>query len=103
MECRNEIETHCVCIVVQNSKSYLSYIDISIGQKVAGFGTGLGRLDVMTQNPSNAIIVMGHTGGIEHTKPLKHVATASVSFRSVLMRDMCDDMYRHCDDVVTEC
>ena len=35
-----------------------------MGQKVAGFPTGLGRLDVMCQNPSNAIIHLGHTGGM---------------------------------------
>ena len=44
-------------------KGYLSYIDVSIGQKVAGFLTGLGRLDVMCQNPKNAIIHLGHAGG----------------------------------------
>lgn len=101
------VGTRLKCVVyvfvVQNSKSYLSYIDISIGQKVAGFGTGLGRLDVMTQNPSNAIIVMGHTGGIEHTKLVTLVTTAFAMFHIVLMRAMCDDTYRHCDDVVTEC
>ncbi|KAL3871801.1 hypothetical protein ACJMK2_039773 [Sinanodonta woodiana] len=46
-----------------NSKGYLSYIDVSVGKKVAGISTGLGRLDVMCQNPNNAIICMGHPGG----------------------------------------
>merc|ERR1712050_110119 len=46
-----------------NAKGYLCYIDVSIGQKVAGISTGYGRLDVMTQNPSNAVICMGHAGG----------------------------------------
>ena len=36
---------------------------MSIGQKVAGFPTGLGRLDVMCQNPHNAILHLGHSGG----------------------------------------
>ncbi|XP_013394449.1 WD repeat-containing protein 46-like isoform X2 [Lingula anatina] len=46
-----------------NAKGYLSYLDVSIGQKVAGFQTHLGRLDVMCQNPHNAIIHLGHAGG----------------------------------------
>lgn len=45
-------------------KSYLSYLDISVGQKVAGFPTGLGKIDVMCQNPRNAIIHLGHSKGI---------------------------------------
>lgn len=44
-------------------KGYLSYLDVSVGQKVAGFQTGMGRLDVMCQNPSNAIICLGHSRG----------------------------------------
>ncbi|XP_052220882.1 WD repeat-containing protein 46-like isoform X1 [Dreissena polymorpha] len=46
-----------------NSKGYLSYIDVSIGEKVAGYSTQMGRLDVMCQNPSNAIVTLGHSGG----------------------------------------
>ena len=48
---------------MQNANSYLSWLDISIGKKVGGYPTGLGRLDVMCQNPSNAIIHLGHSGG----------------------------------------
>ncbi|XP_060070802.1 WD repeat-containing protein 46-like [Ylistrum balloti] len=46
-----------------SSKGYLSWIDVSIGEKVAGHTTGLGRLDVMCQNPSNATLCLGHAGG----------------------------------------
>ena len=49
--------------ILQHTKGYLNYLDVSVGKKVAGFGTGLGRLDVMCQNPSNAIIHLGHSGG----------------------------------------
>ena len=41
----------------------MSYLDVSVGQKVAGYTTGLGRLDVMCQNPRNAVIHLGHSGG----------------------------------------
>jgi len=38
-------------------------VDVSIGEKVAGYGTQMGRLDVMCQNPSNAVVALGHSGG----------------------------------------
>ncbi|CAH1787344.1 unnamed protein product [Owenia fusiformis] len=50
-------------LVGANARGYLSWLDVSIGQKVAGFQTSMGRLDVMCQNPANAIIHLGHTGG----------------------------------------
>merc|ERR1712038_1061412 len=50
-------------LVSGNAKGYLSWLDVSVGQKIAGFPTGLGRLDVMCQNPHNAIIHCGHSGG----------------------------------------
>ncbi|XP_062594051.1 WD repeat-containing protein 46-like [Saccostrea cucullata] len=46
-----------------NVNGYLYWLDVSVGQKVAGHSTGLGRLDVMCQNPHNAIICLGHPGG----------------------------------------
>ena len=54
--------------VFQNTKGYLSYIDVSIGEKVAGYGTGQGRLDVMCQNPANAVVALGHSGGTVSVK-----------------------------------
>ena len=47
----------------QNSKGFLGYTDVSMGTRVASICTGLGRLDTMTQSPSNAIIFMGHAPG----------------------------------------
>jgi U3 small nucleolar RNA-associated protein 7 len=46
-----------------NANGYLYWLDVSVGQKVASHSTGLGRLDVMCQNPHNAIICLGHPGG----------------------------------------
>lgn len=48
---------------VQNAKGYMSWLDVSVGQKIAGFSTGHGRLDVMCQNPQNAVVCLGHNGG----------------------------------------
>jgi U3 small nucleolar RNA-associated protein 7 len=42
----------------------LTYVDISIGKKVAGYSTAHGRCDIMKQNPSNAIINLGHSSGV---------------------------------------
>ena len=47
----------------QNIAGYLSYVDVSIGKKVAGFSTAHGRCDLMAQNPANAIIHLGHSSG----------------------------------------
>lgn len=46
-----------------SSKGYLSWLDVSIGEKVAGHQTHMGRLDIMCQNPHNAVICLGHSGG----------------------------------------
>lgn len=46
-----------------NACGYLSYIDVSIGKKIAGFSTSLGRTDIMSHNPSNAIVHLGHSSG----------------------------------------
>ena len=50
--------------LLQNSKGYVSWLDVSIGEKVSGFQTHRGRLGVMTQNPANAILHLAHSRGI---------------------------------------
>ncbi|CAF1249450.1 unnamed protein product, partial [Didymodactylos carnosus] len=53
-------------LVSINSSGYLSYIDVSIGKKVISYPTKIPatRPQVMCQNKSNAIITLGHSGGI---------------------------------------
>ncbi|PVD21983.1 hypothetical protein C0Q70_17786 [Pomacea canaliculata] len=46
-----------------NAKGYMAYTDVSMGTKVSGYNTGMGRLNVMCQNPANAIIHLGHFSG----------------------------------------
>ncbi|CAF0722795.1 unnamed protein product [Adineta ricciae] len=57
-------------LAATNEAGYLSYIDVSIGKKVAAYNTrianGNGKCgtSVMCQNPSNAMIGLGHAGGV---------------------------------------
>lgn len=49
--------------VLQSSTGYIHWLDVSMGKKVATFHANQGRLGVMCQNPSNAILITGHSGG----------------------------------------
>ncbi|KAM3299826.1 hypothetical protein ACQJBY_041032 [Aegilops geniculata] len=46
-----------------NSYGQLHYQDMSTGEMVANYSTGLGRMDVMRVNPYNAVIGLGHARG----------------------------------------
>uniref|UniRef100_A0AAF5PJ58 BING4 C-terminal domain-containing protein n=3 Tax=Wuchereria bancrofti TaxID=6293 RepID=A0AAF5PJ58_WUCBA len=50
-------------LVAGSSTSFLHYLDVSMGKMVQSFPTKQGPLDVMTQNPNNAIIHTGHGNG----------------------------------------
>jgi U3 small nucleolar RNA-associated protein 7 len=74
---------------------YLSYVDVSIGKKIASFNTkianGNGRCgtSVMCQNPSNALIGLGHAGGVltfwspNQREPLVKMLAHKSTLRSV--------------------
>lgn len=47
----------------QSNTSYLHWVDVSIGKMVQSFVTRSGPLNVLTQNPANAIIHAGHSNG----------------------------------------
>ncbi|KAG0459575.1 hypothetical protein HPP92_022703 [Vanilla planifolia] len=46
-----------------NKFSQLHYQDVSTGEIVGNYRTGLGRTDVMQMNPYNSVIGLGHSGG----------------------------------------
>ncbi|XP_072743502.1 WD repeat-containing protein 46 [Anoplolepis gracilipes] len=55
---------------------HMAWLDVSIGKLVARYNSHLGRISVMTQNPSNAVLCVGDSKGIvsmwspNSTKPL---------------------------------
>ncbi|XP_004070585.1 WD repeat-containing protein 46 [Oryzias latipes] len=75
----NGIELHCIrkfndvlrmqflpyhfLLATASSTSFLQYLDVSVGKEVVAINTKTGRLDVMCQNPQNAIIHLGHPNG----------------------------------------
>ncbi|XP_076022913.1 WD repeat-containing protein 46 [Genypterus blacodes] len=50
-------------LATASATSFLQYLDVSVGKEVAAICTKTGRLDVMCQNPHNAIIHLGHANG----------------------------------------
>lgn len=47
-----------------SSTGWIKYQDISIGEYVAGYNTAHGPANVLRQNPSNAIMNVGHSNGV---------------------------------------
>ncbi|XP_060616576.2 WD repeat-containing protein 46 isoform X2 [Anolis sagrei] len=50
-------------LATASDSGFLQYLDVSVGQEVSCILTKGGRLGVMAQNPSNAIVHLGHSNG----------------------------------------
>ncbi|XP_043274865.1 WD repeat-containing protein 46 [Venturia canescens] len=47
-----------------SNQGFLVWLDVSIGQILSRFDSKLGRINVMTQNPSNAVLCVGNSKGV---------------------------------------
>ncbi|RXN12878.1 WD repeat-containing 46 [Labeo rohita] len=50
-------------LATASATGFLQYLDVSVGREVKAICTKMGRLDVMCQNPYNAVIHLGHPNG----------------------------------------
>lgn len=70
-------------LVTGNKRSFLQYLDISVGKIISTTNTKTGPLNVMTHNPYNAVVCLGHTNG--------HVTMWSPNQKEALVKMPCHE------------
>jgi len=56
------LKNHFLLVSI-NKFGQLRYQDVTMGEMISNFRTGLGRTDVMLANPFNGVVALGHSGG----------------------------------------
>ncbi|XP_061392530.1 WD repeat-containing protein 46 [Musca vetustissima] len=61
---RMEFLPYHFLLATGNKDGYLSWLDVSIGELVGNYGTKLGEIRIMRQNPSNGVLCVGGGKGV---------------------------------------